>query len=83
MAKVKLDDPIWGLAFNRYVHFLFRGNWIILAEIANSRIDLKVPFPKRIWNFVKKFVKKKFQTEFLHNLITWKALHGRYACQVL
>ena len=26
MAKVKLYGPIWGLNFNWYVYFLYRGN---------------------------------------------------------
>ena len=42
MAKVKPDDPIWGLAFNRYVCFLFRGNQTIIGwDTANSTFDLE------------------------------------------
>ena len=42
MAKVKPDGHIWGLEFNRYVCFLFRGNRTILGwDIANSMIDLE------------------------------------------
>ena len=33
MVMDKPDDPIWGLAFNRYIGLLFRGNRRILAEI--------------------------------------------------
>ena len=32
MANVKSDGHIWGLGFNRYVCFLFRGNQTVLAE---------------------------------------------------
>ena len=42
MAKVKLDGHIWALEFNRYVCFLFRGNWTIFGwDIANSIFDLE------------------------------------------
>ena len=45
MVKVKPDDPILCLTFNRYVYFLFRGNRAIFAwHIANSRFDFEVPF---------------------------------------
>ena len=33
MAKVKPNDHIWGIEFNRYVYVLFRGNLTISAEI--------------------------------------------------
>ena len=42
MAKVKSDGHIWGLGFNRYVCFLFRGNRTIFGrDIANSIFDLE------------------------------------------
>ena len=42
MAKVKHDGRIWGLEFNRYVCFLFRGNWTIFGwDIANSIFGLE------------------------------------------
>ena len=41
MAKVKPDDHIWALEFNRYVCFLFRGNRTIFGgDIANYIFDL-------------------------------------------
>ena len=43
MAKVKPDGPIWGLEFNQYVCFLFRGNRTIFGwDIANSIFDLEI-----------------------------------------
>ena len=33
MAKVKFEGHIWGLDFNQYICFSFRGNGTILAEI--------------------------------------------------
>ena len=42
MAKVKPDGHIWGLEFNRYVCFSFRGNGTIFGwDIANSMFDLE------------------------------------------
>ena len=42
IAKVKPDGYIWGLKFNRYVCFSFRGNQTILGwDIANSIFDLE------------------------------------------
>ena len=42
MAKVKSDGHIWGLEFNRYVCFSFRGNGTIFDwDIANSIFDLE------------------------------------------
>ena len=42
MAMVKSDGHIWGLKFNRYICFLFRGNQIIFGwDIANSIFDLQ------------------------------------------
>ena len=42
MAKVKPDGRIWGLEFNRYVYFSFRGSWAIFGwYIANSIFDLE------------------------------------------
>ena len=42
MAKVKLDGHIWGLEFNRYICFSFRGNRTILGwDIANYIFDLE------------------------------------------
>ena len=42
MTKVKSDGHIWGLEFNRYVYFLFRGNRTILgSDIAKSISDLE------------------------------------------
>ena len=42
MAKVKSDDHIWALEFNRYVRFLFRGNRTIFGwDIANSIFGLE------------------------------------------
>ena len=42
MAKVKPDGHIWALEFNRYVCFLFQGNWTIFGwDIANSIFDLE------------------------------------------
>ena len=41
-AKVTPDGHVWGLEFNRYVCFLFRGNWIIFGwDIANSIFELE------------------------------------------
>ena len=41
MAKVKSDGHIWGLDFNRYVCFSFRGNGTIFDwDMANSIFDL-------------------------------------------
>ena len=42
MAKVKSDDHIWALKFNRYVCFSFRGNRTIFGwDIANPIFDLE------------------------------------------
>ena len=42
MDKVKSYGHIWGLEFNRYVCFLFRGNRTIFGwDIANSIFDLE------------------------------------------
>ena len=42
MARVKYDGHIWGLEFNRYVCFLFRGNRTIFGpDIANVISDLE------------------------------------------
>ena len=42
MAKVKSDGHIWGLEFNRYICFPFRGNRSIFGwGIANSIFDLE------------------------------------------
>ena len=42
MVKVKPDGHIWGLEFNRYVCFSFRGNLTIMGwDIANSMFDLE------------------------------------------
>ena len=42
MAKAKLDGPIWGLEFNRYVCFSFRGNRTSFGwDMANSIFDLE------------------------------------------
>ena len=42
IAKVKPDGHIWGLKFNRYVCFSFRGNRTIFGwDIANSMFDLE------------------------------------------
>ena len=42
MFKVKPIGNIWGLEFNRYVCFLFRGNWTTFCwYIGNSIFDLK------------------------------------------
>ena len=42
IAMVKPDGPIWGLEFNRYVCFWFRGNRTIFGwDIANSIFDLE------------------------------------------
>ena len=38
MTKVKSDDHIWALEFNRYACFLFGGNRTFLAEI------LQIPY---------------------------------------
>ena len=32
MAKVKYDGHIWGLGFNQYVCYSFRGNWTIFWQ---------------------------------------------------
>ena len=53
LAKVKPVGHIWGLEFNRYVCFSFRGNWTIFGwDIANSMFDLdnsrSRPWPR--WN---------------------------------
>ena len=41
MAKIKPDGHIWGLKFNHYVCFLFRGNQTILAwDKANYIFDV-------------------------------------------
>ena len=42
MAKVKSDGDIWGLDFNQYICFSFRGNRTIFGwDIANSIFDLE------------------------------------------
>ena len=42
MAKIKPDNHIWALGFNRYVCFSFRGNQTIFGwDIANSIFDLE------------------------------------------
>ena len=42
LAKVKPDGDIWGLGFNRYVCFSFRGNRTIFGwDIANCIFDLE------------------------------------------
>ena len=42
MAKVKPDGHIWSLELNRYVCYLFCGNWTIFGwDIANSIFDLE------------------------------------------
>ena len=42
MVKVKPDDHIWALEFNRYVCFLFCGNRTVFGwDIANSIFDLE------------------------------------------
>ena len=42
MAKVKADGHIWGLEFNQYVCFLFRGNRTIFGwDIVNSIFNLE------------------------------------------
>ena len=42
MAKVKSDGHIWGLEFNRYASFSFRGNWTTFGwDKANSIFDLE------------------------------------------
>ena len=42
MAKVKPDGHIWGIEFNRYVCFLFRGYRTIFGwDLANSIFDLE------------------------------------------
>ena len=42
MAKVKSDCRIWGLEFNRYVSFSFRGNRTLFTrDTANSIFDLE------------------------------------------
>ena len=42
MVKVKPTGHIWGLGFNRYVCFSFRGNRIIFGwDVANSIFDLE------------------------------------------
>ena len=44
MVKVKPLGHIWGLEFNRYVSFLFRGNRTTFGwDIANSIFDLENP----------------------------------------
>ena len=56
--KVKPDDPIWGLAFNRYVCFLFRGNRTILAGPTIPKIwQIECSIrDRRILNFTKKII---------------------------
>ena len=42
MAKAKIDGYNWGLVFNRYIHFSFCGDRIIMCwDIANSIFDLE------------------------------------------
>ena len=42
MAKVNPDGHIWGLDYNRYVCFSFRGNQTSFDwDIANSIFDLE------------------------------------------
>ena len=42
MVKVKPIGHIWGLEFNRYVCFSFRGNWTTFGwDIGNSIFDLE------------------------------------------
>ena len=58
MVKVKPIDHIWGLQFNRYVCFSFRGSRTIFGwDIANSIIDLQNS-RSRLWprsNLIVKF----------------------------
>ena len=40
--KVKTNGYIWGQVFNRYIRFLFRGNWTIFSlDTGNSIFDLR------------------------------------------
>ena len=56
MVEVKSDGHIWGLEFNRYVCFLFRGNWTIFVT------DIDNIWP---WKFrVKVMAKVKFKGHF-------------------
>ena len=42
VVKVKSDGHIWGLKFNRYICFSFRGNRTVLgSDIANSVFDFE------------------------------------------
>ena len=67
MAKVEPDGHIWGLKFNRYVCFSFRGNRTILGwDIANSMFDLEN------WSKVKVMAKVK------PNSHIWGPVFNRY-----
>ena len=55
---------------------MFRGNRTIFCrDIANSRFDLDLLFPKTHSTF---YIKKKIRREFLQNLISWRAWQGGY-----
>ena len=54
MAKVKPDGHIWGLEFNQYVCFSFRGNQTIFGrDIANSMFDLENSRSRSRWKWTK------------------------------
>ena len=54
MAKVKTDGHIWGLEFNWYVCFSFRGNRTISGrDIANSIFDLEKYRSRSQWKSTK------------------------------
>ena len=54
MAKVKLDGPVWGQGFNRYVCFLFHGNGTIFGwDITNFTVDHENWRSRPQWNLTK------------------------------
>ena len=54
MAKVKPKGHIWGLEFDLYACFLFRGNLTIFgSNVANSIFDLKNSRWKSQWKSTK------------------------------
>ena len=66
MAKVKADDPNGGLAFNRYACLLLCRNRTIFAlDIANSKFDHDIPFPKTHLKFNENVFEKKILKEFM------------------
>ena len=73
MAKVKPDGHIWGLEFNRYVCFWFRGNRTIFGwYIANSIFDLENS-RSRSWPRSNPVV--TFEALGLIDILSWQSDH--------